>query len=95
MASVRQEMLGILRGRPATLRELAQLVGLREKETAEHLAHAARSLLPHEKLSEDPAECLACGFSFRKRSRLSTPGRCPRCRSERIRPAVYRVAAGG
>ena len=40
-------------------------------------------------LGEAPAECLACGFAFRKRDRLTTPGRCPRCRAERIRPAEF------
>ena len=41
------------------------------------------------RLVTTPPECLACGFSFRKRrrERFSTPGRCPVCRSERIAPA--------
>jgi len=58
---------------------------------AEHLSHAIRSLEPGERLGEAPAACLACGFAFRKRERLTTPGRCPRCRTERIRPAAFWV----
>ncbi|MHB8764070.1 MAG: transcriptional regulator [Deferrisomatales bacterium] len=92
--SVRQELLARLREGPRTLRELAAELGLREKEAAEHLGHARRSLGPGERLHEDPAECLSCGFSFRKRDRLTTPGRCPRCRGERVRPARFRVAVG-
>lgn len=90
-ATVRQELLERLRQGPSTLRELARELGLREVEAAEHLAHAFQSLGRGEKLGEAPAACLECGFSFRKRDRLTTPGRCPRCRSERIRPAVFRV----
>ncbi|MDW7709899.1 MAG: hypothetical protein SCH98_05450 [Deferrisomatales bacterium] len=89
--SVRREILERLRRGPATLRELSRELGLRERETAEHLGHAARSLRQGETLAEVPAECRGCGFRFRKRERLTTPGRCPRCRSERIRPAVFRV----
>ncbi|MBI5439967.1 MAG: transcriptional regulator [Deltaproteobacteria bacterium] len=91
MLSLRQEILTILRERSLTLKELGQTLGLREKDVADHLAHAARSLAEGEELCEHPAECLACGFPFQGRRRLSTPGRCPRCRSERIRPASFRV----
>lgn len=90
-ATVRQALLERLRHGPATLGELARELGLREGHAAEHLAHAVRSLGGGERLVEDPAQCLGCGFSFRKRNRLTTPGRCPRCRSERIRPAAFRV----
>lgn len=90
-ATIRQEILARLRKGPLGLRELAQDLGLREREVADHLAHAVRSLEPGERLAEVPAECAACGFAFRKRDRLTTPGRCPRCRAERIRPASFRV----
>lgn len=88
-------MIERLRRGPATLCELARELGLRDREAAEHLAHALRSLGREERLSEEPAECLDCGFAFRKRERLGTPGRCPRCRSERIQPAVFRVEPRG
>jgi len=87
-------MLDRLRRGPTTLRELALELGLREKEGSEHLAHALRSLAPGERLREEPATCLACGFAFRKRERLTTPGRCPLCSSERIEPALFWVEGG-
>ena len=90
-ASVRRSLLERLRRGPATLRELAREHGLREAEAAEHLGHALRSLGQSERLGESPAGCMGCGFSFRKRRCLTTPSRCPRCRSERIRPAEFRV----
>ena len=82
-------MLARLRRGPSTLRDLARESGLREREAADHLAHALRSLGPGERLREEPATCLACGFSFRKRERLTTPGRCPLCSSERVEPPVF------
>lgn len=89
--SIRQKMIELLRRGPTTLKELAGESGLKERETADHLGHAVRSLRPEEKLLETPAECLACGFSFRKRDRFRKPSRCPRCKSERIEPAHYWV----
>jgi hypothetical protein len=45
--------------------------------------------------------CQSCGFTFRDRSRLETPSRCPRCKRERIDEPLFRIesigsgAAGG
>ncbi len=81
-----------LREGPATARELSAVSGIREKDVAEHLAHLARSL-PHrgERLVVEPAACLACGYRFSDRTRLTRPGACPSCRSTRIDPPVFRV----
>lgn len=79
----------------ATARELATAASISEKDVAEHLEHLARSL-PHEalKLVVTPATCLACEYVFQDRGRLTTPGACPKCRSERVAPPSFRVAAG-
>jgi len=89
--SVRQRLLERLRQGPATLQDLALGEGLKERDAEDHLAHALRSLPKGERLRATPAECLTCGFVFRKRGRLKAPGRCPVCRSERIRPALLSV----
>ena len=39
-----------------------------------------------------PAACLACGFVFRTRQRLTRPGRCPVCDSSHIEPPRFSVA---
>jgi len=93
--SVRQRLLDRLRQGPATLRDLAFSEGLKEGETEDHLNHVRRSLAAGERLRETPVECWECGFVFRKRTRLKTPGRCPVCRSERIRPALLSVEKQG
>lgn len=40
----------------------------------------------------EPSECLKCGFVFKKRDRLKTPGKCPVCKSEEITETRYGVA---
>jgi len=81
-----------LREAPATARELSVAVGIREKDVADHLAHLSRSLAQHgERLVVEPATCIACGYSFAERTRLQRPGACPRCRSTRIDPPVFRI----
>ena len=73
-----------------TTHELSARIGVREKDIAGHLEHLARSLRgAGERLEIEPAKCLACGFVFRDRARLTTPSRCPRCRDEAIAPPRY------
>jgi len=90
---VRGQLASALRRGPATARELSAEVGIREKDVAEHLAHLSRSLAARgERLEVVAASCIACGFSFRSRERLTRPGACPRCRSTRIDPPVFRLS---
>jgi predicted Zn-ribbon and HTH transcriptional regulator len=90
--TIRQALLASLRDGPATARELSALVSIREKEVAEHLAHLQRSLRrTDERLVVEPAECLACGYAFTRRTRLTRPSACPRCKAERIEPPVFRI----
>ncbi len=75
---------------PLTVKELSAEVRLSEKTVIEHLEHLKRSARAGDfKLVVESAACLACGFIFAKRERLSTPGRCPVCQSERIRPPAF------
>lgn len=95
-ATLRDALRRALRAGPATAKELSMDVGLRERDVAEHLAHLARSLEHRgEKLVVEPASCVACGFVFEDRSRLTRPGACPRCRSTRIDPPVFRIEGAG
>jgi predicted Zn-ribbon and HTH transcriptional regulator len=91
-ATVRDALAAALRGGAASARDLSVRVGVREKDVAAHLEHLARSL-PHrdERLEVTPASCIECGFAFRARERLTRPSACPRCRSTRIDPPLFRV----
>ena len=83
--TVRESLAQALRRGPATARDLSAEVGVREKDVADHLAHLARSLAHRrERLVIEPAACVACGYAFRDRDRLTRPGACPECRSTRI-----------
>ena len=90
--TVRAALLRHLRESPRTARELSGLVGIPEKQVADHLAHVARSLRPtSERLRVEPAQCLACGFVFRKRVRLDRPSACPVCRGQHLWPPRFAV----
>jgi len=90
--TVRQALRAALERDTWTAKELSAEVSIREREVAAHLEHLARSL-PREgaRLVVEPARCVACGFAFTKRDRRAAPGRCPKCRSERIEPPRFRV----
>lgn len=93
-STLRAALRAALTGAPAplTAKELSGAVGLREKDVAEHLAHLERSLRAEGlRLEVTPAECLACGFVFRDRSRLTRPGSCPECRATRVEPPAFRI----
>src|SRR6478672_3786058 len=92
METVRAALARLLREGPATARDLSAAVGIREKDVEQHLEHLTRSLAHGgEALRIEPSHCLACGFAFRERRRLSKPGHCPECRSTRIEPPVFSI----
>lgn len=90
MPTIRKEIAELLKKGPLDLREISQILRIREKEVLDHLQHIARSVHPR-RLAMDPAACLDCGFVFKKRERFSTPSRCPLCKSESITPPRYRI----
>lgn len=78
--------------RAQTALELSSLVGTPEREVITHLEHLARSLQQSPlRLEVTPAECLACGFVFERRQRLSRPGACPRCREGHIAAPAFQI----
>jgi predicted Zn-ribbon and HTH transcriptional regulator len=91
-STVREDVRHALRGRFLTLRELSAEVRVSEKDLPQHLEHVARSARADgERLEVDPARCLACGFAFQDRTRLTRPSRCPRCKGQRLSAARYRI----
>lgn len=93
MATVRQDMMALLREEELDALELSQLLSIREKEVYEHLPHIARTLAAHgERLVITPYQCLNCQYVFQQRDRFNRPGRCPRCKEAHIRMATYRIA---
>jgi predicted Zn-ribbon and HTH transcriptional regulator len=91
--TVRREILALLEeGVPRTAGEISVAVRRPEKEVRGHLWHLDRTLrAAGRRLAVRPARCLGCGFVFRKRERLSPPGRCPLCRGESIADPAFSV----
>jgi predicted Zn-ribbon and HTH transcriptional regulator len=74
-------------------RQLANFLGLPERQIEDHLVHIVRSLKRDQtrRFCLEPAACRDCDFVFRDRARLTRPSRCPRCRSESIAPPRYGI----
>lgn len=93
-ATVRSDITALLEKEPATAREISGAVGIAEKEVCHHLLHIRRSLqtMGAEKAFHViPAECPGCGFIFKKRERLTKPGRCPICHATNMEPPVFSI----
>jgi len=87
----RQQLAAALREAPMTLREVAARFRWRLKEAAREVEHAARSSKPARLRVELPSSCMDCGYVFRDRRRLTTPSRCPKCRSEATTEPVFKI----
>jgi predicted Zn-ribbon and HTH transcriptional regulator len=88
--TIREAIADALRGGALTAREVSERVGVSEREVGPHLEHLARSARARrEQLRVEPARCLACGFAFSERTRLTKPGRCPSCHATHIAPPRF------
>jgi predicted Zn-ribbon and HTH transcriptional regulator len=90
MSTLRKKIAEALGVESLDLREISQLFGIKEKEVLDHLMHIEKSA-HRRSFNVEPASCQQCGFSFKKRTRLSTPGRCPVCKSEHISPPRFKI----
>lgn len=83
--TIRQQLLDQLEDGPFSAAELSRLTRQSEREVLDHLEHLLRA----GKVRTLPASCAGCGFRFEKRTRSKKPGKCPQCRSTRIRPPRF------
>lgn len=90
--TIRRRIMELLAGRKMTAREISEELRIPERDVYEHLEHIRKTTSKGKSvLVVEPAACEGCGFIFRKRVRLKDPGKCPMCRSESIRQAVFSV----
>lgn len=90
--TIRRKMISILLAQPSTARQMSAELRLPEREIYDHLEHIRRTMHMGEyHLIVQPAVCEKCGFTFRKRERLKSPGKCPMCRSELIAEPLFEV----
>ena len=90
MLTLRKKIAEVLKEELFDLREISKRFGIKEREVLDHLKHIEKSIHP-KRLIVESASCKRCGFSFKKRTRLNTPGRCPVCRSEQISPPRFKI----
>ncbi len=90
--TVRQEIMESMTGQSLSAKDISMRVRIPEKEVYGHLEHIRMSTGggKHE-FVVTPAQCKKCGFQFKKRDRLSKPGRCPVCRSETIEVPLFSI----
>jgi predicted Zn-ribbon and HTH transcriptional regulator len=90
--TVRKEIVSFLKEQALTVKEISGYVRISEKEVSAHLEHIKKSILRDNlKMVVDPATCKKCGFIFKKRERISKPGKCPLCKGESIEEPYYSI----
>lgn len=94
-STLRQRIVELLGEGEWGFEELRRELEAPARALEEDLRHVERSLRRDNlRLAIEPARCLSCGFTFRERAarHLHAPGRCPRCRSERIADPRFHIA---
>lgn len=90
--TARKEIVSFLKEQTLSVRDISGYVRIPEKEVYAHLNHIKKSIARDKlKLIVDPATCKKCGFVFKKRERLSKPGKCPLCHHEAIEEPLYSI----
>jgi len=90
--TIRHEIVSALERGPRSAGEISREVRISEREVYDHLEHIRKTASrAANHLVITPAECRKCGFVFSKRERLRKPGRCPLCRGESIKEALFSI----
>jgi hypothetical protein len=89
----RQRIIDLITSTRLSSYQLAQMLGIRERQVEEHLPHIVKTIMRDrtKRFVLDPARCQDCDFVFRERKRLTSPSRCPQCRSESIAAPRYGI----
>lgn len=91
--TLRQRIIELISGTRLSSRQLAQLLGISERQVEDHLTHVVKTLARDRmrRFVLDPSVCQDCGFIFRDRTRLTRPSRCPLCHGESITSPQYGI----
>jgi predicted Zn-ribbon and HTH transcriptional regulator len=89
----RQRIIDLITRTRLSSHQLALMLGIPERQVEEHLTHVVKTIARDKtrRFILDPARCQDCDFVFRDRSRLTSPCRCPHCRSEAIAAPRYGI----
>ena len=86
----RQALVELLSTREMSISEIARTLEMKFSEIEFALQHVERSIRPR-KLKITPARCQGCGFVFKDRRKFTPPSRCPECKSEWIKEALFSI----
>ncbi|OPY79002.1 MAG: hypothetical protein A4E65_02022 [Syntrophorhabdus sp. PtaU1.Bin153] len=88
--TIRKYISAVLQEHTLSAKDMSIYLRIPEKDVYEHLEHIRRTMNKgNYRLVVVPAQCERCGFVFRKRGRLSRPGKCPMCHSSLILPPLF------
>ncbi len=88
----REQIIQILKETPQTVTQLANYFQLTNTEIEVDLGHIEKSVKSRNlKLGSQPAYCEKCKFTFKERSKIRKPSKCPQCRSESISEPVFYI----
>ncbi len=89
----RQRIMDLLTGTRLSSHQLAQMLGLPERQVEDHLTHVVKTVARDRsrRFVLEPSSCPDCGYVFRDRTRLTRPSRCPKCRGEGITAPRYGI----
>jgi len=92
----RQRIIDLITGTRLSSHQLAQMLGIPERQVEEHLTHVVKTVARDRsrRFILDPATCPDCSFVFHERTKLTRPSRCPRCRGESITAPRYGIEPG-
>jgi predicted Zn-ribbon and HTH transcriptional regulator len=91
--TVRRRIIELLSSARLSSYQLAQTLGIAERQIEDHLPHVVKTLARDraQRFVLEPSACSDCGFVFRDRTKLTRPSRCPTCRSEGITAPRYGI----
>ncbi|MHB8109017.1 MAG: transcriptional regulator [Syntrophorhabdaceae bacterium] len=90
--TLRHYIAALLEEGTYTAKELSGIIKIPEKDVCEHIEHLQHSLgKTDRRLVMISASCRHCDFVFKRRERLTKPGKCPSCRSIHIQPPLFHI----
>lgn len=89
----RQRLIELLTDTRLSPYQLAQMLGIPERQVEDHLNHVAKTIARDRgrRFVLEPSTCPDCGYVFRDRRKLTKPSRCPRCKGEHITSPRYGI----
>jgi len=92
--TIRHFITALLEEQTLTARDISVYARITEKDVNDHLAHIKKTVRKNNgHFIVEPARCEHCNFVFRKRGRLTKPGKCPSCHSTLIRAPMFHISS--